>query len=157
MSEISPCEREIWNRCIRGKEIAILNHQVPLGHVIFSVEGWTNKAPVYRIRIDDPYLPRTGFHYMSMHKGVWRKFSMFFDRKTLSTSTIHGNDPRYPVFDQIEPAGWSNISYFFEKGFDILKKKLSFFNDMYLSSKYLPPELVARVFSFIRRCEIEKL
>jgi hypothetical protein len=161
MSEISPHEKEIWEKHIIGKlyHFRCLNRDIWI-----MVLGWENNSPLYKITVkteDGGWFTRR----FSREKNGWEYWSMsIFNWRRVAPLTIKtfDNDLRYPRITKrfLKRKKGTYIYpdlFIFRKVIKIIKNKLSFFNDTYLLSEHLPPELVARVFSFVRRCEIEKL
>jgi hypothetical protein len=150
--------REFWKKHIFGKKIYDNgNYQIYV--------DWEDGLVYHTSRIAWFSAPKQTKLYMKQRKdrkwGFYLK-SVIFSYVTLLDVENYGNDPFFPILKSSDTGSYSTdflylYSESFQKGFDYLKEKLSFFNDMYLPSKYLPPELVAHVFSFVRRCEIEKL
>jgi hypothetical protein len=145
MLEISPHEKEIWKKFIFKKQFS---NAISWGMGV-SVNGWLRNSPIYH------GYKNNIFYSFNREGNYWRFLKCLRGDWRLITSFELVN-PRFPLINDYQNCEHYGMLSLFKELFTSIEKQLSFFNDMYLRSSFLPKELVARVFSFIRRCEIEK-
>jgi hypothetical protein len=145
MSEISPHEREIWKKHIIGKKFCFDNGNN--SEVNFSVTGWKNGSPLYVSSVKNIFDIKASTVLLSRTLD-WVMCRVDARGSRPLTRRTYGSDPRYPTGDDGEMKEW------FERGITEIKRQISFLKDVYLKSSFLPPELLAHIFSFVRVCEV---
>jgi len=148
MSEISEKEKKIWEKYIIGKiKIKKFYGDITLH---WGVNFFQNGSPIYFLFehwYDEYGLDCNSCDNFKRVEGRWILYENF------SPGNIDfGNDFRYPNLKELV----SHDIQIFNKLFWKIKKKLRFIDNFYLNSPFLPRELVAHIFSFLRICEMEK-
>jgi hypothetical protein len=158
MSKISPYEKEIWEKYIMGEVLYVFKKVSIFIDVryYFIITGWSNNSPVFNVQTKE-YARRyysPNYSTFTRASGSWELF-ISHSRGTVKIDGDFGNDSRFPSLQEWEKHSHSDLLKNFVEGIKKVKEKLSFLEGVYLKSKYLPEELVAHIFSFIRKCEIE--
>jgi hypothetical protein len=152
MSEISSHEKEIWKKYIIGISFYKIEIYRDGTSYNFEVRDWEYNSPSFIIKAR-PRKYSACFYILYRKNGIW-KFRSGVNLMDFYSDDEFGTDLRFPSIENcLKP---DLIFKTFEEGIKRVKEKLSFLKNVYLKSKYLPKELVAHIFSFVRRCEIEK-
>jgi hypothetical protein len=145
--------RKFWEKHIFGK----IFYSYEWGDIKYNffVHEWYCSKPSYIVeRIRKKHSDKYYLFY-SEAEGEWRLMGNDFC-DVFSYITLECEGDWFPTkFLAIFPDS-GEVLLAFDRGIKKIKKELSYFSGVYLRSSFLPKELVAHIFSFIRRCEIEK-
>jgi hypothetical protein len=156
MPAFTPFERKIWKKYIVNKILLTVTRNYPsvFRFMVIIEDGY----PTYFVYKEKP---SELINILRRNRNKRRGWICLCEKKDdiemyRKIKANFGLDPKFPSINIEEIEDYHVALEIFEEGIEIVKRKLSFLRNVYLKSKYLPKELVAHIFSFIRKCEIEK-